>query len=78
MGGSAEVARSEQRRSLSAGASSERTLDSSSGISEKAGAIVLVGGRSARMGQPKAALDFGGMPLLTRIVIELDGGSTKS
>ena len=23
------------------------------------------------MGQPKAALDFGGMPLLTRIVIEL-------
>jgi molybdopterin-guanine dinucleotide biosynthesis protein A len=36
-----------------------------------AGAIVLVGGRSSRMGQPKAALDFGGMPLLTRIVIEL-------
>jgi molybdopterin-guanine dinucleotide biosynthesis protein A len=36
-----------------------------------AGAIVLVGGRSSRMGQPKAALDFRGMPLLTRIVIEL-------
>jgi molybdopterin-guanine dinucleotide biosynthesis protein A len=32
---------------------------------------VLVGGRSSRMGQPKAALDFGGMPLLTRIVVEL-------
>ena len=29
------------------------------------------GGRSSRMGQPKAALDFGGMPLLTRIVVEL-------
>ncbi len=38
---------------------------------KEAGAIVLVGGRSSRMGQPKAALDFGGMPLLTRIVIEL-------
>jgi len=32
---------------------------------------VLVGGQSSRMGQPKAALDFGGIPLLTRIVIEL-------
>ncbi len=32
---------------------------------------MLVGGQSSRMGQPKAALDFGGMPLLTRIVIEL-------
>jgi molybdopterin-guanine dinucleotide biosynthesis protein A len=38
---------------------------------KEAGAIVLVGGRSSRMGQAKAALDFGGMPLLTRIVIEL-------
>jgi molybdopterin-guanine dinucleotide biosynthesis protein A len=37
----------------------------------EAGAIVLVGGQSSRMGQPKAALDFGGIPLLTRIVIEL-------
>ncbi len=37
----------------------------------EAGAIVLVGGRSSRMGQPKAALDFGGIPLLTRIVVEL-------
>jgi molybdenum cofactor guanylyltransferase len=36
-----------------------------------AAAIVLVGGRSSRMGRPKAALDFGGMPLLTRIVVEL-------
>jgi molybdopterin-guanine dinucleotide biosynthesis protein A len=37
----------------------------------EAGAIVLAGGRSSRMGQPKAALDFGGVPLLTRTVIEL-------
>ncbi|MGC1397578.1 molybdenum cofactor guanylyltransferase [Candidatus Binatus sp.] len=37
----------------------------------EAAAIVLVGGRSSRMGQPKAELDFGGMPLLTRIVVEL-------
>jgi len=37
----------------------------------QAGAIVLVGGRSSRMGEPKMALDFGGAPLLTRIVIEL-------
>jgi molybdopterin-guanine dinucleotide biosynthesis protein A len=37
----------------------------------EAGAIVLVGGQSSRMGRPKAALDFGGVPLLTRIVIEL-------
>jgi molybdenum cofactor guanylyltransferase len=40
-------------------------------VVEEAGAIVLVGGQSSRMGRPKAALDFGGMPLLTRIVIEL-------
>jgi molybdopterin-guanine dinucleotide biosynthesis protein A len=37
----------------------------------EAGAIVLIGGRSSRMGQAKAALDFGGVPLLTRTVIEL-------
>jgi molybdopterin-guanine dinucleotide biosynthesis protein A len=40
-------------------------------VADKAGAIVLVGGQSSRMGEPKAALDFGGIPLLTRIVIEL-------
>jgi molybdopterin-guanine dinucleotide biosynthesis protein A len=40
-------------------------------VASEAGAIVLVGGQSSRMGQPKAALDFGGVPLLTRIVIEL-------
>ncbi len=40
-------------------------------LANEAGAIVLVGGQSSRMGQPKAALDFGGIPLLTRIVIEL-------
>ena len=36
-----------------------------------AGAIVLVGGQSSRMGQSKASLDFGGVPLLTRIIAEL-------
>lgn len=40
-------------------------------MANQAGAIVLVGGQSSRMGRPKAALDFGGIPLLTRIVIEL-------
>ena len=30
--------------------------------------IVLAGGRSARMGRSKAALDIGGVPLLTRVV----------
>jgi molybdopterin-guanine dinucleotide biosynthesis protein A len=38
---------------------------------KEAGAIVLVGGRSSRMGQAKAALNFGGIPLLTRIIVEL-------
>jgi molybdopterin-guanine dinucleotide biosynthesis protein A len=36
-----------------------------------AGAIVLAGGRSSRMGQSKASLDFGGVPILTRIIAEL-------
>ncbi len=36
-----------------------------------ASAIVLAGGRSSRMGRPKASLDFGGVPLLTRIISEL-------
>lgn len=31
-------------------------------------AILLVGGRSSRMGRPKPWLDFGGMPLLARVV----------
>ena len=31
------------------------------------GAIILAGGRSARMGRPKEALEFGGAPLLARI-----------
>ena len=30
--------------------------------------IVLAGGRSSRMGTPKAVLPFGGVPLITRIV----------
>jgi molybdopterin-guanine dinucleotide biosynthesis protein A len=37
----------------------------------EAGAIVLVGGQSSRMGRPKASLDFGGVPLVTRIISEL-------
>jgi len=36
-----------------------------------AGAIVLAGGRSSRMGQAKATLRFGGVPLIERIVTEL-------
>ena len=36
-----------------------------------ASAIVVAGGRSSRMGRPKAALDFAGVPLLTRIISEL-------
>ena len=48
-----------------------RAAESSAVSQMKPAAIVLVGGRSSRMGQPKAALDFGGMPLLTRIVVEL-------
>ena len=36
-----------------------------------ASAIVVAGGRSSRMGRPKASLDFAGVPLLTRIISEL-------
>jgi molybdenum cofactor guanylyltransferase len=32
------------------------------------GAVVLCGGKSSRMGSPKAWLDFGGEPLLVRVV----------
>lgn len=32
------------------------------------GAVLLAGGRSSRMGQPKAWLDWGGKPLLTHLV----------
>lgn len=35
------------------------------------GAIILAGGRSARMGRPKEALPFAGAPLLTRIAAAL-------
>ncbi|MBM3973550.1 MAG: molybdenum cofactor guanylyltransferase [Planctomycetes bacterium] len=35
------------------------------------GAIILAGGRSARMGRPKEALPFAGAPLLTRIATAL-------
>jgi molybdopterin-guanine dinucleotide biosynthesis protein A len=34
-------------------------------------AIVVAGGRGSRMGRPKASLDFGGVPMLARIVSEL-------
>jgi molybdopterin-guanine dinucleotide biosynthesis protein A len=40
-------------------------------LSREAGAIVLAGGRSARMGTPKAMLDFAGTTLVERIVAEL-------
>ena len=33
-----------------------------------AGAIILAGGRSSRMGRPKSQLDFGGVTLLERLV----------
>jgi molybdopterin-guanine dinucleotide biosynthesis protein A len=36
-----------------------------------ASAIILAGGRSSRIGQPKAMLDFGGKSILERIVEEL-------
>jgi molybdopterin-guanine dinucleotide biosynthesis protein A len=36
-----------------------------------ASAIVLAGGRSTRMGQPKALLPFGGEPLIARVVAVL-------
>jgi len=37
----------------------------------KFSAVLLAGGASARMGQPKATLRFGGVMLLERIVNEL-------
>jgi molybdopterin-guanine dinucleotide biosynthesis protein A len=37
-----------------------------------ASAIVVAGGRNSRMGRPKAGLDFGGVPLLTRTISELN------
>ena len=40
-------------------------------IVKSASAIILAGGRSARMGQPKATLRLGGMTLIERTVIEL-------
>jgi molybdenum cofactor guanylyltransferase len=39
------------------------------------GAVVLCGGRSSRMGRPKAWLDFGGEPLLVRVVRRLAGAA---
>ncbi len=42
-----------------------------SSIVKSASAIILVGGRSARMGQPKATLRLGGKTLIERTVFEL-------
>jgi molybdopterin-guanine dinucleotide biosynthesis protein A len=42
-----------------------------SAIVKAASAIILVGGRSARMGQPKATLRFGDLTLIERTVLEL-------
>jgi len=44
---------------------------SESTVVKSASAIILVGGRSARMGQPKATLRLGGMTLIERTVAEL-------
>ena len=40
-------------------------------IVKPASAVILVGGRSARMGQPKATLRFGNLTLIERTVAEL-------
>ena len=40
-------------------------------IAKSASAIILAGGRSARMGEPKATLRLGGITLIERTVIEL-------
>ena len=40
-------------------------------VVNSASAIILAGGRSARMGQPKATLLLGGITLIERTVIEL-------
>lgn len=40
--------------------------------SEDAGAIILVGGKSLRMGRPKALLPFDGKPLITHVVGKLE------
>src|SRR5438105_9533019 len=37
-------------------------------MSHDCSVIILAGGRSSRMGEPKAWLDFGGEPLLARVV----------
>jgi molybdopterin-guanine dinucleotide biosynthesis protein A len=39
-----------------------------------ASALILVGGRSARMGRPKATLPFGAVSMLERIIAELHRG----
>ena len=46
---------------------SARGLHSARRVSERRGAVILAGGRSERMGQPKAFLEIGGQPLLWRI-----------
>ena len=40
-------------------------------MSDSVSAIILAGGRSSRMGRPKASLDFGSSTLLERIVAEM-------
>src|SRR5437588_3240086 len=40
----------------------------------KCAVVILAGGKSSRMGQPKAWLEFGGEPLLARIVRRLRPG----
>jgi molybdopterin-guanine dinucleotide biosynthesis protein A len=42
-----------------------------------ASAVILAGGRSARMGRPKATLPFGAVSMLERMVAELPHGFTE-
>src|SRR5262245_9382187 len=37
-------------------------------LGEKPAAVILAGGRSLRMGRPKATLSLGGLPLLAHVV----------
>ena len=46
-----------------------------SGVIAGLGAVVLCGGKSSRMGRPKAWLDFGGEPLLSRVLRRVAGAA---
>ena len=46
-------------------------------MADDRGVVILAGGRSSRMGRPKAWLDFGGVPLLQRIISRLEPGFSR-